>query len=88
MPAKKANKANWEEKIEEIANAIGDNKSCGGCKPRHKSNTGNAIYGIGIMGAVFYYLQHPPVGEIFLTIIKVLLWPAFVAYRLLETFGL
>ena len=89
MPAKKkSGTINWEEKIEEIVNAIGNNKDCGGCKTKGKSSAGNTIYGMGIIGAVFYYLQHPPLGEIFLTIVKVLLWPAFVAYRLIENFGL
>ncbi len=82
-------KVNWEEKLEELTNAIGAHKGCGGCKPRCHNNSGSAIYGLGIIGAAFYYFQHMPVSsELVSTIVKVLLWPAFVAYRLIETFGL
>lgn len=95
MPAKKTSKgsakvsqsefeAKVDEIVDKISTAIKENKSCH-CS--HKSG-GSAIYGMGIVGALIYYFQHPPVGEWLLTIFKIIFWPAVVAYRLLETFGL
>ena len=86
MPAKK-NNSEFADKFDEIISAIRDHKDCHNCK-HHCNKSGNAIYGLGILGATFYYLQNPPTGELFMTILKVILWPAFVAYRLLGQFGL
>lgn len=89
MPAKKKSSTNWETKIDEIVgeitSAISDHKSCH-CKSSNKG--GNAIYCLGMLGAAVYYFQHPPTGEWLLTIVKIILWPAFVAYQLLTHFSL
>jgi len=87
MPAsKKSLKDDLSTKLDEVVSAIRDNKTCH-CPPR--SSGGGAVYGLGIIGAAFYYFQHMPVAkELPLTILKVILWPAFVAYRLIERFGL
>jgi hypothetical protein len=50
-----------------------------GCK-----GTGGAIYGLGFIGAVIYYIQHADsfwVGLIGL--LKSIVWPAFLVYKLL-----
>ena len=48
---------------------------------------GNAVYGLGFIGSLIYFLQTADsfwvgVGGIF----KALVWPAIVAYKLLESF--
>lgn len=89
MPAKKPSKSEFESKIDEIVDKVSQaikENNCH-CKP-NKCNPGNAIYGMGICGAIIFYFQHPPAGEWLWTIVKVIFWPAVVAYRLLAQFGL
>jgi len=41
-----------------------------------------AVYGLGMIGAVVYYLQHATtVGEGLIGILKAIVWPAFLIYR-------
>lgn len=52
---------------------------------KHCFNSGNAIYGLGVIGAMFYYLQHASTfTEGLLGIFKAMFWPAMVLYRVLE----
>ena len=45
---------------------------------------GDAVYSLGLIGALFYYLQSASsFTEVILGIFKSLLWPAFVLYSLL-----
>ena len=42
-------------------------------------------YGLGFIGAVVYYLQHSPTFWLgVLGVLKAIVWPAFLIYRLLE----
>lgn len=44
-----------------------------------------AIYGLGILGAVIYYLQHAHTFWMgILGIIKALFWPAVILYKVLD----
>lgn len=44
-----------------------------------------AIYGLGFIGAVIYYISHASsFGIGVLGFLKALVWPAFLVYRLLE----
>jgi hypothetical protein len=49
----------------------------------------NAVYGLGFLGALVYYLQHATtlLGGLF-GILQAILWPAFVVYRLLGFLGM
>lgn len=52
---------------------------------KHVQDNGShgAIYGLGLLGAAIYYLQHATTfGAVVLGIIKAILWPAFVVYQL------
>ncbi len=52
------------------------NRSAGG---------GNAVYGLGLIGALVYYIQHADgFWSVILGILKALVWPAFVIYDLLK----
>lgn len=51
----------------------------------HTKNSSNAIYGLGFIGAVIFYIQHATTfGMGALGIAKAIIWPAMVVYKLLE----
>jgi hypothetical protein len=52
---------------------------------RRGSGTGDAVYGLGLIGALVYYIQqaHGFWGVI-VGILKALVWPAFLIYHLLR----
>ena len=44
-----------------------------------------ALYGIGVIGALIYFLQHATTFvSVLVGIIKALFWPALVVYKVLE----
>lgn len=46
--------------------------------------SGEAIYGLGIFGALFYFLQNATTfGLVMVGIFKSIFWPAFVLYKIL-----
>jgi hypothetical protein len=52
------------------------NRSAGG---------GNAVYGLGLIGALVYYIGHADgFWSVILGILKALVWPVFVVYYLLK----
>ena len=65
-----------------------------GCKCNHDSskaiNCGGAsggIYGLAFIGALVYYFQHASVlMDFVLGFLKALVWPAIIAYKVLEFF--
>jgi hypothetical protein len=55
----------------------------------YKSGGGDAVYGLGLIGALIYYVLHAPNFLMILWgIVKALVWPAFVVYHLLLFFKL
>lgn len=55
----------------------------------HNNSAGAGVYGLGMIGAVIYYIQHAPtfwVGVI--GVLKALVWPAFLVYHALSYFGI
>lgn len=48
------------------------------------NNSGGAIYGLGLIGALFYFIQQSTNWqEGIIGFIKAILWPAFLVYSLL-----
>jgi hypothetical protein len=48
---------------------------------------GGAVYGLGFVGALVYYLQHAATfWEGLLGILKACVWPALLMYRVLSEF--
>ena len=46
---------------------------------------GGAVYGLGLIGALIYFIQHATTfGEGAFGILKALVWPALVVYKALE----
>jgi hypothetical protein len=48
-----------------------------------------AIYGIGVLGALVYFLQHASsFGEGVIGILQAIFWPGVVLYKVLELLGM
>jgi hypothetical protein len=51
------------------------------------TTTGNAVYGLGLIGALIYFLQQADTfWEYVLAVLKAVVWPAFVVYQALQSF--
>lgn len=45
----------------------------------------SAVYGLGVVGALVYYIQHASTfKEVLIGVIKALVWPAILVYKSLE----
>jgi hypothetical protein len=54
------------------------------CRTISCQGTGGAIYGLGVIGAAVYYIQNATgFWSGVLGVLKALVWPAFLVYRLL-----
>ncbi len=54
-------------------------------KHQASSGGGNAVYSLGLIGALVYYLQHAgSFVDVIVGIFKGLVWPAFFVYGLLK----
>ncbi len=52
-------------------------------------HSGNAIYGLGFVGAAIYYISHATTFWMgVLGFLKALVWPAFLVYEVLKYLGL
>ncbi len=52
-------------------------------------NSAGAVYGLGFIGAVIYYVSHATTFWTgVLGILKALVWPAFLVYEALKFFGM
>ena len=50
----------------------------------HNNQSGGAIYGLGVIGALFYFLQNAPTfGMVLIGIGKAIFWPAILMFKLL-----
>jgi len=53
-------------------------------KKRGWNKMGDAVYGLGFIGAAIYYIQHATsFGDGLFGVIKALVWPALVVFKLL-----
>ncbi len=51
----------------------------------YRNASSEAVYGLGLIGALVYYLQHATTFAIgLLGVLKSIVWPAMVVYKLLE----
>ncbi len=59
----------------------------GSCK--NNSGISCGAYGLAFIGAAIYYIQHAPnFWEGVLGVLKAIVWPAMIVYKLLEFFKL
>lgn len=51
-----------------------------------KNNAGSgAIYGLGVIGALIYYIQHAATLVMgIIGVVKAIFWPAVILYKVLE----
>jgi hypothetical protein len=56
----------------------------------HKgSNSGNAVYGLGMIGTAYYFLQHASnFTDVVMGIVQAIFWPAILVYRALQLLSL
>ncbi|HET7320351.1 MAG TPA: hypothetical protein VFI84_02050 [Candidatus Saccharimonadales bacterium] len=53
-----------------------------------KTGSGNAVLGLGFIGAIVYYLQVAhSFGAVILAILKAFVWPAFFVHDVLKFIG-
>jgi Na+-translocating ferredoxin:NAD+ oxidoreductase RnfD subunit len=49
------------------------------------TNDGEVVYGLGLIGALVWYLQQASgAGEHVVAVLKAIVWPAFLVYDALE----
>lgn len=52
---------------------------------RRRGGAGDAVYGLGLIGALVYYIQEADgFWAVIVGILKALVWPAFLVYHLLK----
>ena len=67
-----------------------DSKKCGcGCNCGKAGGSNGAIYGLSVIGALFYFLQSASsFGMVMMGIGKSIFWPAFLMFKLLTYLGM
>lgn len=52
-----------------------------------KDGSNGAVYGLGFIGALIYFMQAATgFGAVVTGVLKALVWPAYIVYKLLESF--
>ncbi len=52
----------------------------------HRTGASEAVYGLGLIGALVYYIQHATTfGMGVLGVLKAIVWPAMLIYQVLTT---
>ncbi len=52
----------------------------------NRTNASVPVYGFGLIGALVYYIQHATTfGMGLLGVLKAIVWPAMLIYKVLET---
>lgn len=68
-----------------MAKEESSSECCGEKKGRKANASGGAIYGMGLIGALVYYLSNAgSFGMGVLGFLKAIVWPAMLVYKLLE----
>jgi hypothetical protein len=88
LMAKSKAEAAVENAIHEVAKEA---KESGCCSDKSNRNMnmgghagGGAVYGLGLIGALVYFIQHATsFGDGLLGILKAIVWPALLIYQLL-----
>jgi len=57
------------------------------CKNMNKGAGGGAVYGLGLIGALFYFIQHAhTLQDGLIGVLKAIVWPALLIYQALGFF--
>jgi hypothetical protein len=74
---------NKVDKCEECCNKISRKWNCSG------SSNQNPIYGLGVVGALFYFLQNAnTIENVLIGIGKAVFWPAILIFKIFTTLQL
>ena len=68
-----------------------ETKSTGNERPRKviQRGGGDAVYGLGLIGALVYYLGHAATFWIGVVgVLKAIVWPAFLVFELMKYLGM
>lgn len=69
-----------DEKVKKEVKIINKNRYGGTC---------GGFYGLGFIGALIYYLQNSPTfGDGVIGILKAIVWPAFLIYKVFNLLGM
>ncbi len=81
---KKEFKDEWKKDWRQEMRDVKEMKRMNVCAPHHACGAGGALYFVGFIGAAVYYVQQAT-GFWYgvLGILKALVWPAFLVYKLL-----
>ncbi len=61
-----------------------DGKCCGRCG-NSRCGTGGALYGMGFLGAAYYYIAAAPTfWAAVIGFLKALVWPAFLVFEIMK----
>jgi hypothetical protein len=72
-----------EDPMADDSTTIIDTRAC--AKPHHDAGVSSGVYGMAFIGAAFYFLTHAATfWEGVLGILKAIIWPAMIIYKLLE----
>ena len=59
------------------------------CGHKHNNGAGGAVYGLGFVGALIYYVTTAPnVWIALIGVVKAIFWPAFIVYGALKLLGM
>jgi hypothetical protein len=73
-----------EEKVKECCEGCCKEKTKVKCHTNHNTGGPCAIYGLGVVGALFYFLQNAATfGAVMIGIGKSIFWPAILMFKLL-----
>lgn len=71
--------------VKKIIETIKENCNNCRCQPVHHHNGGCGVYGLGLLGAAFYYFPHVAnFNDGVVAFVKILLWPAMLVYQALS----
>ncbi|HET7098944.1 MAG TPA: hypothetical protein VFI61_01770 [Patescibacteria group bacterium] len=66
-----------------------DIEKSGHWKKMHGGHSGGAVYGMGFIGALIYYLQHTTTFmDGLIGFLKAIAWPAFLIHKIFSLLGM
>lgn len=66
------------KKAEEIVSKVCD------CGHKNSTSSGNGVYGLGVIGTAFYFLQNAgSFTDVVMGIVQAVFWPAILVYHAL-----
>lgn len=61
-----------------------NNKKCK-CKNNNMCGSSSAVYGLGLIGALVYFIQHADTFKMgVIGVLKAIVWPALIIHKVLE----